>query len=208
MKRTYTSVTIVLAIVAMAIGCKDNSKPGSIYMPDMAYSRAYETYAPNHLADSGIHYTALPVDGTVKRGEELPYHLGNDSAGYAQSAAVINPITSLSADSLKEAERLYLINCGICHGQKLDGNGPLWKGGDGPFPAAPRKLVGDEYAEKLADGTMFHALTYGKNLMGSYASQLNRKQRWMLVYYIRQKQKESKPAAAAPATADSAAAKK
>jgi hypothetical protein len=32
---------------------------------------------------------------------------------------------------------------------------------------------------------MFHSLTYGKNLMGSYASQLDRKQRWMLVKYIR-----------------------
>ena len=41
-----------------------------------------------------------------------------------------------------EAERLYLVNCGICHGPKLDGNGPLYKGGDGPFLAKPANLVG------------------------------------------------------------------
>jgi hypothetical protein len=31
-------------------------------------------------------------------------------------------------------------------------------------------------------------MTYGKNLMGSYASQLNPVQRWMVVAYIRSKQ--------------------
>jgi hypothetical protein len=36
---------------------------------------------------------------------------------------------------------------------------------------------------------------YGKNMMGSYASQLNRKQRWMVIKYIKNKQKEAKAAA-------------
>ena len=35
------------------------------------------------------------------------------------------------------------------------------------------------------DGTMFHVMTYGKNNMGSYASQLSREQRWRIVQYIR-----------------------
>jgi mono/diheme cytochrome c family protein len=172
-------------------------------MPDMAYSRAYETYAPNHLSDSGINYTALPVDGTVKRGEELPYHLLNDSAGYALSAAVVNPITAMSKDSLLEAERVYLINCGICHGQKLDGNGPLYNGGTGPFPSAPANFLGNPKYLNMTGGTMFHSVTYGLNLMGSYASQLNRKQRWMVIYYIKQKQKEQLANAVPAAKADS-----
>ena len=38
--------------------------------------------------------------------------------------------------------------------------------------------------------------------MGSYASQLNRKQRWQIIRYIKLKQAEAKPAAApADATA-------
>jgi hypothetical protein len=63
---------------------------------------------------------------------------------------------------------------------------------------------------------MFHSITYGKNLMGSYASQVTPKQRWMIISYIKSKQHAAKSsAAAAPATAgaapagkDSAAAKK
>ena len=37
----------------------------------------------------------------------------------------------------------------------------------------------------MADGTMYHSIQYGKNNMGSYASQLDRKQRWQMVQYIR-----------------------
>ena len=76
--------------VILVISCgDDNSKPGRDYMPDMEYSRAYETYADHsNLASKGINYNNRPVAGTVSRGEELPYHLTNDSAGYAQSAGV------------------------------------------------------------------------------------------------------------------------
>jgi mono/diheme cytochrome c family protein len=37
----------------------------------------------------------------------------------------------------------------------------------------------------MSDGTMFHSITYGKGLMGSYASQVTRAQRWMIIKYIR-----------------------
>ena len=35
---------------------------------------------------------------------------------------------------------------------------------------------------------MFHSVTYGKGAMGSYASQLNTMQRWMVIAYIKSKQ--------------------
>lgn len=180
-------------------------EPGRVYMPDMSYSRAYETYASTQaLKDANINYNAKPVDGTIARGDMFPYTLKNDSAGYAQSAMVTNPLDTASIDKT-EAERLYLINCGICHGTKLDGNGPLWKGGDGPFPAAPRNLIGDPVLLKMPEGTMFHSVTYGKNTMGSYASQLSTKQRWMVISYI--KAKQAKVAPAAPAADTTAKAK-
>ena len=90
-----------------------------------------------------------------------------------------------------EAERLYLVNCGICHGPKLDGNGPLYRGGDGPFPAAPAQFIGKAQYMNMPEGQMFYSATYGKNKMGSYASQLNTKQRWMVIAYIKSKQAAS-----------------
>lgn len=178
----------------LVISCSDDhSKPGRIYMPDMFYSRAYETYYDHsNLAAKGVSFNNRPVDGTVSRGEELPYHLTNDSTGYAQSAGVINPLPRLNETEMTEAERLFLINCAICHGTALDGNGPLYKGGNGPFAAKPAVLVGDPKIEALPEGTLYHVMTYGKNLMGSYASQLDRKQRWMIAEYIKSKQQAAK----------------
>jgi hypothetical protein len=183
-----------LAAVVVLTSCNDIKRtPGKIYMPDMAYSRAYETYADHsNLASQGINYDNRPVAGTIARGKEMPFPYAmdkpGDSTNYVASKMVPNPIDSLSAKDAAEAERLYLINCGICHGTKLDGNGPLYNGGNGAFAAKPATLVGDAKYENMPAGQMFYSVAYGKNLMGSYASQLSRHQRWMIIKYIKNKQ--------------------
>ncbi|HRA11752.1 MAG TPA: cytochrome c [Chitinophagaceae bacterium] len=181
-------ITGCLTMIAVLAGCdKTRRSPGRAYMPDMSYSRAYETYSSTeNLKENGINYTARPVEGTIARGDMASYENKNDSTGYARSAVVKNPLDFSTID-MKEAERLYLVNCAICHGSKLDGNGPLWNGGDGPYPAAPKNLLADDM-KAMTEGTMFHSLTYGKNLMGSYASQLSTLQRWEVIAYIKMKQ--------------------
>jgi mono/diheme cytochrome c family protein len=192
---------LLLASALVLVSCSDvKRQPGSVYMPDMAYSRAYESYADySNLAQKNINYTGRTVAGTIARGEDLPFHIPMDVAGdttnYTASKLVKNPITSMTDTETKEAERLYLINCGICHGANLKGNGPLYKDGAGPYPAKPASLVGDAKYEAMPEGQMFYSLAYGKNLMGSYASQLSRKQRWMVIRYIKDKQQEGKAAA-------------
>ena len=193
MIRKFLIIAGCIASAVALISCDDTRRsPGRAYMPDMAYSNAYETYAPAQerlkasAAEGEAHYTGRPVEGTIARGDMMPYGLKNDSAGYAQSAATKNPLMPESIN-MKEAERLYLVNCGICHGTKLDGNGPLWKDGSGPFTAAPKNFMGDDM-KKMPEGTMFHSVTYGKGQMGSYASQLNTKQRWAVIAYIKSKQ--------------------
>jgi mono/diheme cytochrome c family protein len=210
------SIIFVLIAGIVLISCGDVKRnPGRIYMPDMAYSRAYETYAvPDstkvttdiHHTDDKIFYSGLPVTGTIARSEEMPFPLAKDAPGdstnYVASKQIQNPLPPLNASDMKEAERLYLINCGICHGMKLDGNGPLYNGGQGPYPAAPKNLVTDPSTVNMPDGQMFYSTTYGKNLMGPYASQVNRKQRWMIIHYIKAQQNAA-AAKAAPAATDS-----
>ncbi|MCX8019263.1 MAG: cytochrome c [Chitinophagaceae bacterium] len=191
MKKIFYIISIFLLAAGFA-GCnKPRRSPGRIYMPDMTYNRAYETYtSTEELKKSGATYTGMPVAGTVARDESAwNYPYGNDSAGYALSKNISNPLPKLNDEQFQEAERLYLIHCAICHGAKLDGNGPLYKDGDGPYPAKPATLVGDPKYETMADGTMYHSITYGINAMGSYASQLSPEQRWMIIHYIREKQK-------------------
>jgi mono/diheme cytochrome c family protein len=207
------SIISVLVMAVIVWSCSDvRRSPGKVYMPDMAYSRAYETYAPiDTLAKQGIHYNRLPVKGTIKRGELLPFPLDADKPGadtnYKQSVSVTNPLPALDAVQLKEAERLYLVNCGICHGTALDGNGPLYNGGNGPFSAAPANLTGNAKYVTMPEGQMFFSVSYGKGQMGSYASQLSTTQRWMIIHYVKSKQGGGKQTAAAAPAADSAAAK-
>lgn len=208
MKNTITILCGLTVLILSACNPTVKRKPGSHYMPDMAYSRAYETYSDHsNLKDKGINYNALPVKGTISRdGDEYIFELEKDSVGvftnYEASAAIPNPVTSLTPEQMIETERLYQINCGICHGAKLDGNGPLWKDGTGPYPAKPATLVGDPLYEGMAAGTMFYSVTYGRNLMGSYASQLTPTERWNIIYFIKQKQS----GVATPTATDSTAA--
>jgi len=194
-RRSIFKMMIFVVAAASFAGCDGVRRdPGRAYMPDMAYSRAYETYSVTDsmredLAKKGIHFSNVPVAGTIKRGELFPFLIEKDKDGdttnYFASRAVKSPLTSFDT---VEAARLYLVNCAICHGPKLDGNGPLYKGGDGPFAAKPATLVGDARYESMPEGQMYYSATYGKNKMGSYASQLNTHQRWMVIGYIKSKQ--------------------
>lgn len=203
--KKFWIITGCFAMVAMLAGCSDARRDaGRSYMPDMAYSRAYETYSSHdNLEQKGINYKSKPVEGTIARGDMAAYENKNDSAGYIKSAGVKSPLITAMVD-MKEAERLYMVNCGICHGSKLDGNGPLWNGGDGPYPAAPKNLLADDM-KALSEGTMFHSVTYGKGQMGSYASQLNTLQRWEVIAYVKMKQTGTDTTKTKKAVADTTA---
>jgi len=221
MKRiTYLSAIVIATIIVTVSSCDSKREPGKVYMPDMAYSRAYETYA---LRDSAkfsmnaveaydnhkIYYNGLPVNGTVQRGELFPFSVVPSTLnGVIDSNALINlssqvksPLEPLSkADSL-EASRLFNINCAVCHGAKAEANGPVAS----KIGGVKSIIAG---SPNYSDGRLFYVMTYGQNNMGSYASQLSRKQRWMIVQYIRSLQPKAEAVPAAPAKADSAVVKK
>ena len=221
MKRfKYIAAILIASVAAVNAGCDSHQQPGKIYMPDMAYSRAYETYAQHDSAlftidptDKGlkIFYNSKPAEGTIKRGELFPYPLAKDTNNYKISGSVKNPLDSLSKKDMAEAGRLFNINCAICHGEKAQGNGPL--GTSGKIGAIANLTLPNYVA--MADGTMFYSINYGKNQMGSYASQLSRLQRWQIIKYIRtlQPKAAAENSGTTPATAttpgkDSAAVKK
>ena len=206
-------IKILVAFMLMATlatvfeSCDSKREPGKVYMPDMTYSRAYEAYAPNDLKEANINYVPYPVEGTIRRGDLFPYPLPNDSNGYKMSAEVKDPLPPLDTIQMAEAQRLFNINCAICHGPKLDAQGPLSTGGKIPAVA---NLTLKQYVD-MPVGTMFHSVTYGKNNMGSYASQLTREQRWMVIQYVKSQQlKSSAPAdsTSASGAGDSASVKK
>ena len=211
MKKIAIISSLLISAVVIISSCDSKRDPGKIYMPDMAYSRAYETYAQHDSAlfttnpsQAGhkIFYNSMPVNGTMKRGELPAYTVANDSNGLIIASSLVkNPLPQLSTKDSLEASRLFNINCGICHGAKGEANGPV----AAKIGGVKSIIAG---APNYSDGRLFHILTYGQNNMGSYASQLSRQQRWMIVHYIRSLQPKT-AATTAPATKmDSATAKK
>jgi mono/diheme cytochrome c family protein len=89
-----------------------------------------------------------------------------------------NPFSFNDEDMLK-AKELYNIYCGVCHGSKGAGQGILVK---------REKILGiPSYADPgraITSGSTYHVIYYGRNTMGSYANQLNEKERWMVTSYV------------------------
>lgn len=211
MKKTAIIATLILSMAVVFIGCKDKRDTGRAYMPDMAYSRAYESYAtrdstvfttdPND-ASHKIFYNNLSPTGTVKRGELFPFNVPNDSNGLINlSAQIKNPLEPLTGKELEEAGRLFNINCAVCHGAKGEANGPL-----AAKVGGVKSIIA--LSPTYSDGRIFFVMTYGQLNMGSYASQLSREQRWRIVQYIRTLEPKTAVTPAAAVTTDSATVKK
>jgi mono/diheme cytochrome c family protein len=193
MKKIAIISTLALSIAVMMISCGGKRDTGRTYMPDMAYSRAYESYAARDSSvfttdvnDRGhkIFYNNMPAPGTIKRGELFPFPVvpasmnSVDSAALLLSAQVTNPLPSMTGAELEEAGRLFNINCAVCHGAKGGNDGPL-----APKVGGVKSIIAA--SPGYSDGRIFYVMTYGQNNMGSYASQLSREQRWRIVQYIR-----------------------
>jgi len=203
MKKKYL-VTLVVAGAALLAACNSGNtrrNPGKTYVPDMVYSRAYDAYTQNPVTGNGL-TSQEPVAGTIARGHALPDHLTeNDTLAYN---ALQSPYTFDEA-GLAEGKRLFNIYCGICHGTALDGQGPLFA--SGKFASMPANLKTGVYLTMPA-GKIYHAIVYGKNMMGSYAAQLDVHQRWQVIAYIKKVQSENGGAAFTMGTGAAAAAAK
>lgn len=183
--------SIVAAAILAGLGlaaCNQNGdkhrNPGKTYAPDMTYSRAYDAYTANpNFADSQT--SRPPVPGTIARGHELPDHL---TEGDTNAYKTYTTSLRFNEAEVTEGKRLFNIYCGICHGSNLDGQGPLFA--SGKFASMPANLKDAKYLH-MSVGQMYAAVKFGKNMMGSYASQLDIKQRWMVIAYIKKMQSEN-----------------
>ena len=207
MKRKYLNTLSKLAIVAAVVSitsCKEEGGMAPEYMPDMYRSPAVEPYVDyGELRGqySDAKYTdkmtaRQPVEGTIPRGF-IPYGYENTPEGYELAGQNLKNPIAYSDDVVADGEELYGMMCVHCHGKTGQGDGTLVE--REKFPPIPTKFAP---ALELAEGKMFHTITYGKGLMGSHASQLNQDERWKLVHFIRAKFMEKVPAidttAAAP----------
>ena len=116
-----------------------------------------------------------PVQGTIARGMTPYAYRGKpEDAG----KFLVNPLpfndTTIAAGHAK-----FLTFCSPCHGNFGGGDSRL----AGQFPNPP--TLHSDKVRQWSDGSLYHVMTDGQNVMPSYASQLTRDERWAIVHYIR-----------------------
>jgi len=213
---------VIFTVAILLASCRTNERsPGWTYFPDMVYSQAYETYTENPNFSNG-QSARQPVAGTIAQGS-LPSHPNVDDAAYEQSyffkkyyadspdgyaaagTGLKNPV-ALNDQVLAGGKKVYDIYCMVCHGEKGDGQGSIVQSGAFP-PVNPYSTL----LKDKTEGNFYHAITYGKNLMGSYSSQVSPEDRWKVIYYIQKLSgmgafaKSEQPQAAAETTASTGA---
>ena len=173
----YNLKILILLAVILQSCWSDRGTPNFEYMPNMYESLSYEAYSENDLYEDNLS-ARLPVEGTIPRGYSL-YKYEDTNEGYdLAKQKLTNPYDFDEVDMLK-AKELYNIYCGVCHGSKGAGQGILVK---------REKILGiPSYADPgrgITPGSTYHVIYYGRNTMGSYANQLNDKERWMVTNYV------------------------
>lgn len=135
-----------------------------------------------------IQAIATPVNGAV------PYYYDDTEEDRQRATAELidNPFP-ITEEGLAKGEDLYNKFCGICHGEKGDGVGYLVsdENPNAAYPAAPANFLLDQFLN-ASNGRYYHAIMYGKNVMGGYADKMNYKERWEVIHWIRALQAKEK----------------
>ena len=178
MKNIFNFAVTGLIIVLMA-SCS-NEKPSERavqYMGDidMYDPVPYDTYTSNPIFEDGI-TAQLPVEGTIARGTVV-YDYPDSEEGYQKAKDSLHAPIPVSEERLEMGKANYTIYCAICHGDTGDGMGALVKN---------EKFLGvPNYKDReITEGSIYHVIMYGRNMMGSHASQLTDQERWQVVQYV------------------------
>ena len=179
--KNIVKIALFGGVSLLLVSCFNKEKPNYQFMPNMYESAGYETYqnVDNEVFTENME-AQLPVDGTIKRGWK-PYEYTDTPEGLLQAKTELqNPLLSDSLNIEKNTangKALYNIYCAVCHGEKGDGKGILSE--RGKFMGVPN------YKDRqITQGSIYHVVYYGLNAMGSYASQINEKERWQVALYV------------------------
>ena len=190
-KNIVCAAFLTLAAVAMLSACRDKRSTGLEYARNMYDPIAYNQDQANKNFANGQTSQTPPANtdpiGFVR------FEYANTPEGLkAAEAAVVNPLP-LTEKNLLEGKHYYEVFCGLCHGEKGDGNGPitlLEKGITAPaLHGEGKESSRGGLMSELPTGRIYHTIMYGYNAMGSHASQLTPSERWKVVMYVQQLQK-------------------
>jgi len=185
-RSTATWISVFFILIA-AFSCdRTRSMRGYDFMPDMEYSRAYETFTNNpNFSDSMT--MRVPDTNSVPMGF-LPFRYTKDPQDRIQAGRELQNPFSPIPEVITRGQFIFTTFCIGCHGPDGAGDGHLYT--SGLYPLKPRDLTG-EVVRNLKDGEIFHTITLGFGSMGSHGAQVRPDDRWKIIKYIRKLQADA-----------------
>ncbi|MEZ4873825.1 MAG: cytochrome c [Bdellovibrionales bacterium] len=94
----------------------------------------------------------------------------------------------MGAELLARGKKHYTMQCAVCHGDAGDGKGTIAS----KMAVPPPSLISGKVLG-YTEGRIFHAMTTGWGVMGSYSRQIrNEEDRWAVINYIKNLQAKAK----------------
>jgi hypothetical protein len=177
------TTAVVIAATIIISSCKDKRSTGWEYAPNMYEHIAFDPDQKNDNFKDGK-TAQVPPAGTIPVGF-VKFDYPNTKDGYEKAGIEVKSSLPETAQNLQDGEKLFIAFCSPCHGKGGQGDGLVVQHG---FPAPPSYSKGQSSRggamKDLTDGKIYHTITYGVNAMGSYASQLEPKERWKVIMYV------------------------
>ena len=194
------ALTSVLALAGCARGCT-SSRPPIHLNPSMDDQPKVQPQAASTFFYDGASMRP-PVPGTVPIGglkENAAFFTGK---GPDDQFIATNPVTVDEA-LVERGRQRYVIYCQPCHDARGDGRGILFQRGN-----VPTATFHQDRILKYTDGQIFDVITNGFGLMAGYRWPIPPADRWAIVAYVRELQREAQArGTVAPASAEATAGK-
>jgi mono/diheme cytochrome c family protein len=199
--RTALSVLVLAAMVPLA-GCArgcTSSRPPIHLNPSMDDQPKVRPQAASTFFYNGASMRE-PVPGTVPIGglkEDGAFFTGRSPDG------LFIPTIPVTVDdrTIERGQDRYRIYCQPCHDPRGEGKGILFQRGNVPTASFHQEKI-----QNYPDGQLFDVITNGFGLMSGYKWPIPPADRWAIVAYVRNLQRERQArAASAPTSADAPA---
>lgn len=176
-------VVLLAALIGMHwLVLPDPSQRNDEFLPDMVVSIARDAQTPWPALADGTVVDFRPPAGSVVRGLPPFDYAATPEGARLAGEELLGPTWREDERADVAARGAFIFNtfCAVCHGAAGHGDGPATKRGVPPPPS----LLAD-HALRMPDGQMYHLITLGQKNMASYATQVQRDDRWKVISYIR-----------------------
>lgn len=173
---------ILLLTVGLAVffgGCRGYEKTETpIHLnPNMDLQKRLDAQAPSDFFADG-RAMRQPVEGTVARGSlHEDDHLWRGKVDDEWATELPMPLT---AELLERGQDRFNIYCAVCHDQTGSGQSVVAKRGIVPPPTYHQERI-----RSLPIGQIYDIASNGVRTMPGYRNQVNVRDRWAIVAYVR-----------------------